>query len=113
MSAAMVHVSHACKHMNMGRERTSLTLELMSMFLSFQINFNLVIAAMVWAILESTSGLDSPIRYSSSQIFKATYSLRFVVVYRNVSADAMVLFVINWVFSELIWMPYAVEASSG
>ena len=37
--------------------------------------------------------------------------LQFLLVYGNVSADA-VLFVINWVFSALICMPYAVEASS-
>ena len=41
--------------MDMARERISLILELMAMFLSFQMTFNLVTAAVVWAILESTS----------------------------------------------------------
>ena len=54
----MVHVSHAYKNMDMARERISLILELMAMFLSFQMTFSLVTAAVVWAILESTSGLD-------------------------------------------------------
>ena len=58
MSAVMVHVSHAYKNMDMARERISLILKLMAIFLSFQMTLNLVTAAVVWAILESTSGLD-------------------------------------------------------
>ena len=42
--------------MDMARERISLILELMAMFFSFQMTFSLVIAAVVWAILDSTSG---------------------------------------------------------
>ena len=37
--------------MDMTRERISLSLELMALFLSFQMTFSLVIAAVVWAIL--------------------------------------------------------------
>ena len=51
MSAVMVHVSHAYKNMDRARERISLILELMAMFLSFQMTFSLVTAAVVWAIL--------------------------------------------------------------
>ena len=58
MSAVMVHVSHAYKNMDMAWERISLILELMAMFLSFQMTFSLVTAAVVWEILDSTSGLD-------------------------------------------------------
>ena len=58
MSAVMVHVSYAYKNMDMARERISLILELMAMFLSFQMTFSLVTAAVVWAILDGTSGLD-------------------------------------------------------
>ena len=47
MSAVMVHDSHACKTMDIGRERISLIVELMAMFLSFQMTFSLVIAAVV------------------------------------------------------------------
>ena len=57
MSAVMVHVSHAYKNMDMARERMSLILALMVIFLSFQKTFSLVTAAVVWAILESTSGI--------------------------------------------------------
>ena len=85
MSAVMVHVSHAYKSMDMARERISLILELTVMFLSFQMSFSLVTAAVVWAILDSTS----LIRYYNSQIFKATDGLQFVVVYGNVHADAI------------------------
>ena len=80
----MVHVSHSYKNMDMARERISLILELMVMFLSCQMTFSLVTTAVVWAILDSTSRLDP-----SSQIFKATDGLRFLVVYGNVSADAI------------------------
>ena len=91
MSAVMVHVSHAYKNMDMARERISLILELMVMFLSFQMTFSLVTTAVVWAVLDSTSGLDpsSAIRYYSSQIFKAMDGLQFLVIYGNVSADAI------------------------
>ena len=50
-----VHVSHAYKNRDMTRERISLTLETMAMFLSCQMTFNLVTAAV---ILESTSDFD-------------------------------------------------------
>ena len=57
--------------------------------------------------------LGSLIRYYSSQIFKAIDGLQFVVVYGNVNADAIgvICLGISWVFSALIYMPYAVEAS--
>ena len=48
----MVHVSHAYKNMDMTRERISLILELMAMFLSFPMTFSLVTAAVVWTVLE-------------------------------------------------------------
>ena len=58
MSAVIVHVSHAYKNMDMAREVISLILELVAIFLSFQMTFSLVTAAVVWAILENASGLD-------------------------------------------------------
>ena len=60
MSAVMVHVSHAYKNTDMARERISVILEVMVMFLSFQMTFSFVTATVVWAILDSTSGLDPP-----------------------------------------------------
>ena len=53
----MVHFSHEYKNMDTARERISLILELMVMYLSIKMTFSLVTAAVVWAILESTSGL--------------------------------------------------------
>ena len=72
----MVHVSHAYKNMDMARERNSLILEpeMMTMFLSFQMTFSLVTAAVVWAILDSTSGLDP----SSDTIAPRYLKLRMV-----------------------------------
>ena len=103
VSAVMVHVSHAYKNMDMARERTSLILELMAMLLSFQLSFSLVTAAVVWAILDSTSCLD-PSSYYSSPIFKATdVSSYFLSVVMSVLMP-LVLFVISWVFSALICM---------
>ena len=111
----MVHVSHAYKNMGMARERISLILELMAMFLSFQMTFNLVIAAVVWAILDSTSGLDP----SSDTIAPSYLKLRtlqtvsgFLLFMVMSVLMPLVLFVINWVLSALICMLYAVEASS-
>ena len=60
MSAVKVHVSHAYKNMDITMERINLIFELLVMFLSFQMTFSLIIAAMVWAILESTSGFYPP-----------------------------------------------------
>ena len=59
------------------------------MFLPFQMTFSLVTAAVVWAILECISGLDPSFDTKSSQIYKAMHSLQFLVVYGNVSADAI------------------------
>ena len=58
MSAVKVHVSYAYKNMDMTKECISLIFELMAIFLSLQITFSLVTTSVVWAILDSTSGLD-------------------------------------------------------
>ena len=46
------------KKMDMARERISLILELMAMFLSFQVIFSLVTAAVLWAILTAAATTD-------------------------------------------------------
>ena len=89
MSAVMVHVSHAYKNMDMARERISLILELMAIFLSFQMTFSLVTAAVVWAILNSTSGLDPSSDTIAPRYLKAMDGLQFLVAYGNVSANAI------------------------
>ena len=76
------------KNMDMARERISLTLELMSMFLSFQMTFSLVTAAVVWVILDSTSGLD-PSSDTIAPRYLKLWTVSFLVVYGNVSANAI------------------------
>ena len=112
MSAVMVHVSHAYKNMDMARERISLILELMAMFLSFQMNFSLVSAAVVWAILDSTSGLDPSSDTIAPRYLKLWMVSSFLFFMVMSVLMPLVLFVISWVFSALICIPYAVEASS-
>ena len=53
-----VHNSQAYRKMDVTRERISRILELREIPLSIQTGFNLVIAAVACAILESISGLD-------------------------------------------------------
>ena len=63
MSAVMVHVSHGYKNMDMARECISLTLKLMAMFLSFQMTFSLVTAAVALGYPREYFGLGFFIRY--------------------------------------------------
>ena len=51
-SAVRVHVSHAYINIDTTSDPISLILDQRMMFLSFHIGFSLVIAAVVWAILE-------------------------------------------------------------
>ena len=53
----MIH-KHVHRKMNVTRERISRVLELREIHLSFQTGFSLVNAAVVYAILESISGLE-------------------------------------------------------
>ena len=57
-SAVSVQDSHAYKNMDMTNERISLIFGLRTMFLSFQMVLSFARAAVVWADLASTSGLD-------------------------------------------------------
>ena len=59
-SAVRVHDLQAYRKMDVTRERISCILELREKLLSFQTGFNLVIAAVVCAVLESISGLEPP-----------------------------------------------------
>ena len=54
-----VHNSQAYGKMDVTRERISCILKLREILLSFKTDFNLVSAAVVCAILESISGLES------------------------------------------------------
>ena len=53
-----VHDSQAYRKMDVKKERISRILELREILLSFQTGFNLVIAAVVCAVLGSISGLE-------------------------------------------------------
>ena len=112
MSAVMVHVSRAYKNMDMARKRISLILKLMAMFLSFQMTFSLVTAAVVTAFLDSTSGLDPSSDTVAPRYLKLRKVSSFLLSMVILVLKPLVLFDINWVFSALICMPYAVEASS-
>ena len=57
-SAVRVHVLHEYRNIDTTSDSISLILDRRVMFLSFHIGFSLVIAAVVWAILEMISGLD-------------------------------------------------------
>ena len=108
-SVSMVRFT-CIQNMDMARERISLILELMAMFLSFQMTFSLVTAAVVWAILESTWVLDSSSDTIAPRYLKLRTVSSFLLSMVMSVPMPLVLFVINWVFSALICMPYAVEA---
>ena len=57
-SAVRIHDSQAYKKIDVTRKRIGRIFELREMFLSFHIGFNLVIAAVVCAILENISVLE-------------------------------------------------------
>ena len=103
MSAVIVYVSQAYKkEMDMARECISLILELMVMYLLFQMTFSLVTAPeVVWAVLESTLGLDP----SSDTIVPRYLKLQMVsssLFYMLMSMlMPLVLSVINWLFFAL------------
>ena len=95
-SLLRVHDSRAYGKMDVTRERINRILELREILLSIQTGFNLVSVAVVCAILENISGLES-----SSVIIEPRY-LKLVTV-SNFSPFTLisllmllVLFVINW-----------------
>ena len=90
-----VHDSQAYREMNVIRERIRRILELKKILLSFQIGFSLVNAAVVCAILESISGLET-----SSAITELRY-LKLVTVSSfcpfNLYVDATgIVFLVFW-----------------
>ena len=95
MSAVMVHVSHVYKNMDMARERISLILELMMMFLSFQMALSLVTTAVVWAILDSTSGMDPSFDTVAPRYLKLRTVSSFLLSMVMSVLMPLVLFVIN------------------
>ena len=97
-----VHDSQAYRKMDVTRKRISRILELREILLSFETSFNLVNAAVVRAILESTSGLEpSPVitepRYLKLVTVSSFYPFTLISV-----LTPLVLFVISLVFSAVI-----------
>ena len=100
----MIHM-HVYRKMDVMREHISHILELREILLSFQTGFNLVNAAVVYAILEGIPGLEP-----SSVLIEPRY-LKLVTVsslcpFTLISVLVLlVLFVISLVFLTLIFMP--------
>ena len=95
MPAVMFHVSHAYVNMDMARERISLILELMATFLLFQMTFSLVTVDVVWAILESTSGLDPSSDTKDTRYLKLLTVSSFLLSMVMSVLIPLVLFVFN------------------
>ena len=108
-----VHDSQAYRKMDVTRERISCILELREILLSFQTGFNLVNAAVVCAILESISGLEPSSVITEPRYLKLVTVSSFSQFIWISVLMLLVLFVISFVFSALISMPYAMEALSG
>ena len=107
-SAVRVHDSQAYRKMNETRERSSRVLELKELLLSFQTGLNLV-NAVVCVILESISDLE----LSSDTTYPRYLKLVTVSSFYSFTVISLlmplVLFLINLVFPELNFMPWAVE----
>ena len=91
--------------MDVTRERISRILELREILLSFQTGFNLVITAVVCAILESISGLEPSSVITEPRYLKLVTVLSvcpFTVIYVLMLLE---LFVISLAFSALISIP--------
>ena len=78
----------------------------------FQMTFRLVTAAVVWAMLDSTSGLDPSSDIIAPRYLKLGTVSSFLLSMAMSVLMSSVLFFINWVFSALICLSYAVAASS-
>ena len=101
MSDVMVHVSHAYKNMDIARECISLILELMAIFLSFQMTFSLATAAVVWAILERTSGLNPSSDTVVPRYLKLRTVSNFLLSVVMSVLMPLVIFAINWVTADV------------
>ena len=101
-SALRVHDSQAYRKMDVTRERISRILELREILLSFQSGFSLVNVVVVYAILESISGLEpssviTEPRYLKLVTVSSVYPFTLISVLMP-----LVLFLISLVFSALI-----------
>ena len=103
-STVRIRDSQAYRKMDVRRERISRILELREILLSFQSGFSLVNVVVVYAILESISGLEpssviTEPRYLKLVTVSSVYPFTLISVLMP-----LVLFVISLVFSALISM---------
>ena len=83
-----VHDSQAYRKMDVTRERISRFLELREILLSFQPGFNLVNAAVVCAILGSSSGLEPSPVITEPRYLKRVTCLKLLSIYFNLCVGA-------------------------
>ena len=112
ISAVRIQVSHAYSNINKMVECTSLVFELREIFLSFQMVFSLLRAVVVWAILESSSGLDHSSDIIAPRYLKLWTISSFLLSTLISVLMLLALLVINLMFSVLICILYDVEAVS-
>ena len=104
-SAVGVHDSQAYRKMGVTKESISRIMELREIFLSIQIGFSLVNAAVACAILQSNSGLEPSSVITEPRYLKlviVSIFCQFTLIYVLMP---LVLFVISLVFSALITVP--------
>ena len=104
-SALRVHDSQANRKLDVTREHISHILELKEILLSFKTGFNLVNTAVVFAILESISGLEPSSVTTEPRYLKLVTVSSFCPFILISVLMPLVLVVISLVFSALIPMP--------
>ena len=98
-SAVRVQGSQAYRKMDVARERITCILELREILLSFQTGFNLVIAAVVCAILERISRLEASSVITEPRYLKLVTVSSFYPFTLISVLTPLVLFVISLVLS--------------
>ena len=105
VSAVSFQDSQAYRNMDMSREHISLIIELSAIFLSFQMVLSLASAAVDWAILARSSGLDPSLAMIAPRYMNLLTKSSFSPLTLMSVLKPLVLLVISLVFSALICMP--------
>ena len=111
-SAVRVPDSHVYREMDVTRQCTCCILGLREILLSLQTGFNFVSAAVVCAVLESVSGLETSSDTTEPRNLKPVTVSSFCLFTCVSLLMLLVLFLVNLVFSTLISMPQAMEVLS-
>ena len=112
MSTVNVQVSQAYNSTEITRERISLIFDLRDICLSLQMVFSLTSAAVVCAMLDSTSGLEPWSVTTAPRYLKLSTLSNFSLLILMSMLIPFALLVISLVFSALISMPKAAEVLS-